>query len=189
MSSPTQPAINWPADYLPGTTDNFVSNEVIAKGITGAEIWSLLADVTKWESYYKNCASVTPPASASTLLQKGDVFTFATFGFPTMKATVEESTGPPEPRAGKEGRLAWSVDQGGLQVYHAWLVQDLDGGRVRVLTQESQIGLPFVVMRKSKPNKMLLGHQDWLDGLLKAARGQKVAETNLGSVGAWERRS
>lgn len=184
MSSPAQPAINWPAHYLPGTTDNFVSNEVIVKDIKAAQIWSLLADVTKWESYYKNCASVTPPASGSTVLHKGDVFHFATFGFPPLQATVEEST---EPHAGKEGRLAWSADQDGIQVYHAWLVQDLEGGRVRVLTQESQIGGPFVEMRESKPNKMLLGHQDWLDGLVKAARGQKVADTNLGSVGAWER--
>lgn len=29
-----QSAINWPAKYLPGTGDNFVSNDVIVKGIT-----------------------------------------------------------------------------------------------------------------------------------------------------------
>ena len=31
--------INWPQDYLPGTTDNFASNEIIVAGITAAEIF------------------------------------------------------------------------------------------------------------------------------------------------------
>lgn len=33
MSNPTQSAIIWPEKFLPGTTDNFVTNEVIVKGI------------------------------------------------------------------------------------------------------------------------------------------------------------
>lgn len=45
------------------------------------------------------------------------------------------------PERGREGRLAWqSETPEGLEIYHAWIVQDLEGGRVRVLTQESQIG-------------------------------------------------
>lgn len=66
-------------------------------------------------------------------------------------------------------------------VYHAWLVEDLDGGRVRVLMQESQIGKPAAELSAQKPNKMLLGHQDWLDGLVAAAR-EKVESTNLGPL-------
>jgi hypothetical protein len=64
-------------------------------------------------------------------------------------------------------------------------VEDLEGGRVRVLTQESQIGKPAAELGKAKPNKMLLGHQDWLDGLVKAARGQKIEleDTNLKAAG------
>lgn len=30
---------------------------------------------------------------------------------------------------------------------------------------------------------MLLGHQDWLDGLVGKARGKKIGETNLERVG------
>jgi len=66
--------------------------------------------------------------------------------------------------------------------YHAWLVEDLEGGRVRVLTQESQLGKPAEELREKKPNRMLLGHQDWLDGLVKAAPGERVGETNLGAT-------
>lgn len=189
IPGPAQSAIVWPTNFLPGTTDNFVSNEVIVKDIQAAQIWKLLADISKWESYYKNCSDVTPPAS-SPFLSKGDEFQFATFGLSKLTAVVKESVAPsPGPRGGA-GRLAWLVEEGGMQVYHAWLVEDLEGGRVRVLTQESQVGEAFVAMREDKPNKMLLGHQDWLDGLVKAARRGsevKIDKTNLGSVGAWER--
>lgn len=30
---------------------------------------------------------------------------------------------------------------------------------------------------------MLLGHQDWLDGLVSKARGEEIGETNLERVG------
>lgn len=184
MTNHTQSAIIWPLHFLPGTTDNFVSNEVIAKDLTAAQIWALLNDISKWESYYKNCQSITPPTSGPNL-QKGDVFKFSTFGFPPLTCPVKESVAP---GPGSPGRLAWSAKDDGLEVYHAWLVEDLEGGRVRVLTQESQIGKVFAEWSEAKPNKMLLGHQDWLDGLVKSARGRKVDETNLGSVGAWERK-
>lgn len=71
-------------------------------------------------------------------LEKDRVFKFSTFGFPPLTCTVKESV---KPDKGLEGRLAWeSRTPDGLEIYHAWLVEDLDGERVRVLTQESQIG-------------------------------------------------
>ncbi|MCA1913956.1 MAG: SRPBCC domain-containing protein, partial [Klebsiella quasipneumoniae] len=41
-----QSAIVWPEEYLPGTTDNFASNEIIVSGLTAAEIWAQLDDTT-----------------------------------------------------------------------------------------------------------------------------------------------
>lgn len=66
---------------------------------------------------------------------------------------VEESDAPEA--NGRPGRLAWSskTDEG-LEVYHAWLVEDLEGQRVRILTQESQIGGVFERWEGEKPNKM-----------------------------------
>lgn len=55
---------------------------------------------------------------------------------------------------------------------HAWLVAALPGGRVRVLTQETQIGEPAVAPATERPNPMLDGHQAWLDGLGGAAAKQ-----------------
>jgi hypothetical protein len=99
----------------------------------------------------------------------------------TSHSTVEESE-PPESN-GRAGRLAWSSKTPeGLEIYHAWLVEDLEGQRVRILTQESQIGPVFAEWEEQKPNKMLLGHQDWLDGLITAAKGKQVHETNLEAI-------
>ena len=46
--------INWPHEYLPGTTDNFASNEVIIQGVTAAEAFDNLIDTAIWPTYYKN---------------------------------------------------------------------------------------------------------------------------------------
>jgi hypothetical protein len=174
-----QSAIIWPEKYLPGTTDNFVSNEVIVKDISAQQIWALLSDISKWGSYYNNVSQITPPSSGPNL-KKGDSFKFSTFGFPVLTCPVEESTPPSD---GQPGRIAWSFSLGDeVSGYHAWLVEDMSGGRVRVLTQETQIGKPAAELREKKPNRMLLGHQDWLEGLIKAARGEKIGQTNLGAT-------
>lgn len=185
MASHTQSAIIWPAKFLPGTTDNFISNETIASGLAATQIWALLSDISKWESYYDNVSDITPPSSGP-ILQKGESFKFSTFGFPVLTCPVEESTPPSQ---GQPGRIAWSARLEGdaeteVEVYHAWLVEDLDRGRVRILTQESQIGKPAKQLSEVKPKKMLLGHQDWLDGLVRMAReGKKEEKTNLAAAG------
>ena len=43
--------INWPQDYLPGTTDNFASNEIIVAGLTAAEVFDNLIDTSIWPTY------------------------------------------------------------------------------------------------------------------------------------------
>lgn len=58
---------------------------------------------------------------------------------------MTESVAPGSNAADKAGRLTWRAGPTGegdsfIKVLHAWLVEDLDGGRVRILTQESQIG-------------------------------------------------
>lgn len=184
-----QSSIVFPAEFTPGTTDNFVSNEVIAANITAAQIWSLLADVSQWESYYWNCQNISLPASGSPWLHQGDVFKFATFGFPQLTCPVEVSV-PPSTN-GTAGQLAWrsEPDADGDVIYHGFLVEDMPGDRVRILTQESQIGAVFAEWAVAKPNKMLLGHQDWLDGLVLAAQGKPVYRnnTNLYSIGFTQR--
>ncbi|WP_199911380.1 SRPBCC domain-containing protein [Stenotrophomonas sp. ZAC14D2_NAIMI4_6] len=165
-------AIHWPDGYLPGLTDNFVSNEVIVAGLTAADIWPLLATPAHWPTYYANSANVRFHDDSGPVLAAGDRFQFETFGFPVEARCTEYVA----PTAGTPGRVAWhgwAGDEGAadrLDVHHAWLVEDLDGGRVRILTQETQNGAPAKALQAAKPNPMINGHQDWLDGLVGAAR-------------------
>jgi hypothetical protein len=50
--------IIWPQGYLPGTTDNFASNEVIVAGLSAAEVWPFLSNAPLWPTYYANSADV-----------------------------------------------------------------------------------------------------------------------------------
>ncbi|MBN3724388.1 SRPBCC domain-containing protein [Burkholderia sp. Ac-20379] len=170
-------AIIWPAGYLPGTTENFVSNETIVAGLSAADVWPWLVEATRWPGYYANSAEIGFDGGKGPALEAGVRFRFRTFGFP-VEAEVTECVAP---AAGAPGRVAWHGWAGEvgevarLDVHHAWLVEDLAGGRVRILTQETQKGRPAEELAKARPNPMLNGHQDWLDGLVAAARGAASA--------------
>ncbi|KAI0403070.1 hypothetical protein F4802DRAFT_599406 [Xylaria palmicola] len=172
--------ITWRQKYLPGTTDNFGSNEAYTTGITAQQVWPYLSDISKWESCYDNASRITAPRSGPRLAE-GDVFWFSTFGFPPIRSEVRESAAPAGP--GRPRRVAWrSWQEGGgdedadadadaaLDIYHAWVVEGVAWGAVRILTQESQIGKPAARLAATRPNRMLNGHQDWLDGLVKITR-------------------
>ncbi|MBN3853360.1 SRPBCC domain-containing protein [Paraburkholderia sp. Ac-20340] len=166
-------AIIWPEDYTPGFTDNYCSNEVIVAGLSAADVWPLLSTPSHWPTYYANSANIRFHDGKGPELQNGARFYFETFGFPVESQCTEFVA----PANGEPGRVAWHGWAGEgdtrLDVIHAWLVEDLDGGRVRILTQESQKGKPAVDLRNAKPNPMINGHQDWLDGLVAAARSRK----------------
>lgn len=163
--------IFWPEGYLPGTTDNFVSNEVIIAGLTVADVWPLLAVPAKWPTYYANSADIRLHDGHGPALEQDIRFFFSTFGFP-VESQVTECVPPSE---GQPARLSWHGWAGKegtderLDVIHAWLLEDLSGGRVRILTQESQRGKPAAALATTRPNPMLNGHQQWLDGLAEAA--------------------
>lgn len=100
-------------------------------------------------------------------------FFFSTFGFPVESRVVEHVP----PVEGRPGRVAWHGWSGDgdqrLDVHHAWLVEDLSADRVRILTQETQNGSAAKKMAIAVPNPMVNGHQEWLDGLVAAARSSR----------------
>lgn len=164
-------AIEWPAAYLPGTTDNYVCNEMIVRGLSAAEVWVQIDDTRAWPTYYSNASEIRFHDGTGPALGQGARFRFTTFGFP-VEAEVTEYEPPLD---GKPARVAWHGWVEGdadhrLDVHHAWLLEDLPGGRVRLLTQETQIGKPARDLAAAKPNPMLNAHQEWLDGLVAAAR-------------------
>lgn len=158
--------IIWPREYLPGETDNFASNEIIVKGISAKDFFENLIDASSWSTYYENVSDIVFHNISGSKLALGAKFSFKTFGFP-IEAEVTEFEAP---RDGKPGRLAWHGWAEGdaerrLDVVHAWLLEDLPGGRVRILTQESQKGKPARDLFNTKPDVMNQGHQDWIKGL------------------------
>ncbi|WP_399922115.1 SRPBCC family protein [Streptomyces kanamyceticus] len=172
----TQNAIRWPEKYLPGTGDNFVSNEVIVQGVTAAQVWPYLTDTSTWETYYDNITDVSFPDGDGPVLKDGVTFTFVPVGFPAVRTQHARVVEYAAPAAATPGRLSWTAEQDGtpeerLDVLHAWLVEDLPGSRVRVLTQETQIGRPAAELARQSPDPMLNGHQAWLTGLIEAASG------------------
>ncbi|MCE9687619.1 SRPBCC domain-containing protein [Shewanella sp. AS16] len=164
--------IQWPEGFVPGFTDNFCSNEVIATGLSVEDIWPLLSIPANWPTYYKNSANTRFYDNKGPQLALGDRFYFETFGFPVESEVVEYVA----PVNGQPARLAWHGWSGEgeqrLDVHHAWIVEELPANRVRILTQETQNGNPAKELAKTLPNPMINGHQEWLDGLLAAAKSQ-----------------
>lgn len=170
-------AINWPEGFVPGFTDNFVSNEMIIAGLSVSDVWPFLNQPFLWPDYYKNSADVRFYDNKGPELENGVRFYFSTFGFPVESQIVEYVP----PADGKPARVAWHGWSGEehaadrLDVHHAWLLEDLPGNRVRILTQETQNGQPAKALAATRPNPMLNGHQEWLDGLVAAAMSAKKA--------------
>ncbi|MEI4488946.1 SRPBCC domain-containing protein [Frigidibacter sp. MR17.14] len=168
--------ILWPEGFVPGFTDNFCSNEVIVTGLSAAEIWPFLAIPSRWPEYYANAADVEIHDGKGPELGIGDRFFFRTFGFP-VPARIVECVPPVKGQPARIAWHGWSGEPGAadrLDVHHAWLIEDLSEGRVRILTQETQNGAPAKELAKAVPNPMINGHQDWLIGLVAAVRAAKA---------------
>ena len=166
--------IIWPQGYLPGHTDNFASNEIIVPGLTVAAVWSCLNNTALWPTYYSNVKEIRFYNGPGPELFAGARFRFTTFGFP-VEAEVTEYVPPVK---GQPARIAWhgwveGSAENRLDVHHAWLFEDLPGNRVRILTQETQIGKPAQELARNKPNPMINAHQEWIEGLARAALQQK----------------
>lgn len=164
-------AIVWPKEYLPGTTDNYVSNEVIIAGLSASNVWPFLNNTSFWPTYYSNASEIYFYNNSGPELSRQARFRFNTFGF-RVEAEVVEFEPPVD---GQPARVAWHGWVEGdadhrLDVHHAWLIENLPGNRVRILTQETQIGKPARDLAATTPNPMLNAHQEWLDGLSGAAK-------------------
>ncbi|SIQ38098.1 hypothetical protein SAMN05880590_103410 [Rhizobium sp. RU35A] len=167
--------ILWPKGYVPGFTDNYCSNEVIVAGLTTADVWPFLNVPDRWPTYYRNAADIRIEDGKGPALEPDVRFFFSTFGFP-VNAQVVEHVPPVEGQPARIAWHGWAGEEGTearLDVHHAWLIEDLSCGRVRILTQETQNGGPARDLAKSVPNPMINGHQEWLDGLVAAARATR----------------
>ena len=127
--SKQQNAILWPEGYTPGFTENFASNEIIAAGLSAADVWPLLVTPSLWPSYYANSANVCFHDGKGPVLADGDRFYFETFGFPVEGSatnTCHLRMGNPAAwlaRLVRRGRHRYAPD-----VHHARLVENRTAG-------------------------------------------------------------
>jgi hypothetical protein len=163
-----QSAIVWPEEYLPGTTDNFASNEIIVSGLTAAQIWAQLDDTTLWPGYYSNVADIHFHDGSGPTLSANARFRFSTFGFP-----IEAQITNVPPAAGQAARVSLHGWASGMQltrldVIHAWLFEDLPGGAYPhpgVAKRRSGAGVgAYLAQSDDKPPKWTC--------LAKSARGE-----------------
>lgn len=167
-------SIHWPQGFIPGFSDNFASNEIIITGLDASEVWRWLTQTSVWESYYSNVSDIVFHDASGPTLTAGSRFRFTTFSFPVEAEVVEFAA----PQGELPGRLAWhgwvgNEDSPELDVHHAWLIENLPSGRVRILTQETQNGQPARELAGTLPNPMLNAHQEWICGLANYALSQK----------------
>lgn len=163
--------IIWPEAYLPGNADNYVSNEMIVSNLNVHSVWHLLNNPLLWPDYYNNASGILFYDNSGPELKLGTRFRFTTFGFLVEAEVVEHVP----PSASSPARIAWHGWVEGdashrLDVHHAWLFEALAGNRLRLLTQETQIGQPAIDLAGTRPNPMLNAHQAWLDGLIDHAK-------------------
>lgn len=119
--SKQQNAILWPEGYTPGFTENFASNEIIAAGLSAADVWPLLVTPSLWPSYYANSANVRFHGGKGPVLADGDRFYFETFGFP-VEGQCNEYVAPADGQPGRVARHGWSGEEGTdtrTDVHHA----------------------------------------------------------------------
>ncbi|WDE02516.1 SRPBCC domain-containing protein [Thalassomonas actiniarum] len=165
--------ILWPENYVPGFADNFCSNEVIVAGLTVKDVWPFLVTPSLWPTYYKNSGNTHVKDDKGPQLADGTAFSFETFGFP-VECEVVEYVAPVDGQAARIAWRGWSGEGAGrIDVYHAWLLEELSDNRVRILTQETQNGNPAKELAVTVPNPMINGHQAWLDGLVSAVKQVK----------------
>ena len=134
-----------------------------------SDAWENLLNTAVWTKYYSNMADVGFYDQNGASLKENSRFKFKTFGFP-IKAKIIEFVPSFDGESARPAWHGWSETENKderLDVIYAWLLEELPGGRVRILTQEVQNGKPAVELAKTRPNPMLNGHQAWLDGLIK----------------------
>ena len=119
-----------------------------------------LINAITWSSYYPSASKIKVP-TADGNLQIGTEFTFTTFGTTDVEATVEEFV--------ECKRLSWRFKSAGMEGYHSWTILDRKEGGIKIITEESQIGVVPFLFRAFIYPVLKNGHDSWLSGLMKVA--------------------
>ncbi len=151
--------IDWPPDLSPGRAHIHARNELFTD-VPRERIWPWLVRAARWHELYANCHRLRFVGEPGPDLRPGTRFSWWTFGVPVT--TVVRYLVPGE-------RLGWRGEGLGASGYHAWSLEPHAGG-THFVTEETQRGLAPRLLRAALRPGLLHFHQQWLEGLVRAAR-------------------
>lgn len=168
-------SIQWPDQYLPGTTDCYVSNQTVVKGVPVANVWKALLDPLLYPKFYKDIKEASFVDKSQKVLGPDSKFLlrFDLGGkIVTIHCEIIEFVAPEQ---GKVGRITWhgliNGDNGPLLNFvQAFLVESLAGDRTRLSSGLSLIGIPGKEACEAEPNPLLVGRQQWIDSIMAWAK-------------------
>jgi uncharacterized protein YndB with AHSA1/START domain len=155
----------WPEQYDPRHSAIYALNDIDVKAPPEV-VWKLLVDARNWSSHF-------PPEdqvgilSGEAELALGTKFHRVTVGYPMSPIVTEFVLGR---------RLAWSTtvdgDETGSTAYHGWVITPTNAG-CHVLSEETQQGDFFLeLIGREHPGALYRYHQDWVEGLKRAAEAK-----------------
>lgn len=155
----------WPKEFDPKLSAIYALNDVDVKAPPEV-VWKLLIDAKNWSSHFppENQVEIL---SGEPELALGTKFHRVTVGYPMSPIVTEYVPGR---------RLAWSTtvdgDKTGSTAYHGWVITPTDDG-CHVLSEETQQGEFFLeLIGRKHPGALFRYHQDWVEGLARAAEQQ-----------------
>jgi uncharacterized protein YndB with AHSA1/START domain len=152
----------WPPEYDPKISSIYALNDIDVKAPPEV-VWKLLIDAKNWSNYFppENQVEIL---NGETELALGTKYRRVTIGF-LMFPVVTEFV--------PDRRLAWSTtvdgDETGSTAYHGWVITPTESG-CHVLSEETQQGPWFLQkLGHEHPGGLYSYHQDWVEGLKRAA--------------------
>ena len=187
--------IRWPSHFSPNADPKpiIVTNTLDRDHPIKAPVkivWDCLLRAKEWPNWYEDNSDNVEftDDNPSELLDKGRTFKWDTFSL-RINCKVEECfvndqaeicrigwSGVFESIAGINQKFCFfendfhkeildSVNLFKLEVYHTWLITQIDETSCHVLTEESQHGVFANAQDKFLPNRMKEGHDYWLEQL------------------------
>lgn len=154
--------IDWPEHYAPRNSPVHVRNSLQIEA-SAEFVWAWLVRAELWPEWYPNASRVRIADARGPDLALGAEFRWRTFGV-GIRSHVREFV--------PFSRIAWDGHAPGIDVYHAWVIEEGSQG-CRVVTEETQHGFVARVGAWLMPQRMSKFHQIWLEELAgKAAQGK-----------------
>jgi uncharacterized protein YndB with AHSA1/START domain len=146
-------AIHWPEGFDPATAELFAHNEVLINA-SCEQVWGHIIAAPAWPSWYPNSQDVRLSEPGATVLAKGSVFTWKTFGQP-LESRIDEFV--------PYTRISWyGGSHGEVPLFYHTFYLTSDGDSCRVVTEEVGHGPTAEYVRKTDEGLMHRGHALWL---------------------------